>query len=110
VRDQEYRARKREESERQRMESLETTIHAQNEKLDKLEDLIYRIMHRSRVDGNAQHPKHGNHQSSTRQQLRLSELENLDPVHQESAELESPLALAGRKPSVAASFDRIPSI
>ncbi|TVY49068.1 hypothetical protein LOCC1_G001363 [Lachnellula occidentalis] len=110
VRDQEFRARKREESERERMESLETAVHAQNEKLDKLEDLICRIMHRSQVDGNTQNPKHGNHQSPARQRLSLSELENLDSVHQESAELESPLASPGRKPSVAASFRRIPSI
>lgn len=110
MRDQESRARKREESERERMESLETTVHAQNEKLDKLEDLIYRIMHQARVDENAQNPKHRNHQSPTRQGLNLSELKNLDPVQQESAELESPLASPGRNPSVAASFHRIPSI
>ncbi|TVY17648.1 hypothetical protein LARI1_G003517 [Lachnellula arida] len=110
VRDQESRAKKREESEREQMESLKTTVQAQNEKLDKLEDLIYRVMHQSRVDENAQNPKHGNHQSPTRQRLNLSELENLDPVQQVSAELESPLASPGRKPSVAASFHRIPSI
>jgi len=99
VRDQESQARKREESERERIESLETTVHTQNEKLDKLEDLIYRIMHRSRVDENAQNFKQGNRQSPTRQRSTISELENLDPVQQESAELESPLASPGQKPS-----------
>ena len=112
VRDQESRARKREESEWERMERLETMVHALNEKLDKLEDLVYRVMHRSRVNVNGESGslKHEEYQGHTRQRTTFSELENLDPAQQESAELESPLSSPGRKPSVAASFHQIPSI
>lgn len=50
ARDQESHARKREERDKERMERLESTVHSQHEKLDRLEDLVYRIMHRSRVN------------------------------------------------------------
>ncbi|RDW88667.1 hypothetical protein BP6252_00699 [Coleophoma cylindrospora] len=50
VRDQEARQKKREESHRERLERLESTVNAQNEKLDRLEGLVYRTMHRSRIE------------------------------------------------------------
>ena len=49
VRDQETKSRKREEGQRERLARLEKMVFAQHEKLDKLEDLIYRIMYRDRV-------------------------------------------------------------
>jgi len=49
VRDQETKSRKREERHRERLERLETMVHSQHEKLDRLEDLVYRVMHRDRV-------------------------------------------------------------
>jgi hypothetical protein len=88
VRDQESRARKREERDMERMERLETMVNAQTEKLDKLEDLVYRIMHRSRVnfDNNPESPKYEKFQGPIRQRNTISELENLDPAQQEPAE------------------------
>ncbi|RDW94763.1 hypothetical protein BP5796_00526 [Coleophoma crateriformis] len=50
VRDQEARQKKREESHRERLERLESTVNAQNEKLDRLEGLVYRTMHRSKIE------------------------------------------------------------
>lgn len=41
--------RKREERQRERMGKLEKLASAQHEKLDKLEGLVYRLMHRNRV-------------------------------------------------------------
>jgi hypothetical protein len=49
VRDQEIKSRRREEGQRERMGRLEKMVLSQNEKLDKLEDLVYRVMHRDRV-------------------------------------------------------------
>lgn len=57
VRDQEVRARKREEGDRERLDRLEALVHAQHEKLDRLEDVVYRVIHRDRV-GNAESPKY----------------------------------------------------
>ncbi len=50
VKDQESRARKRDEAQRERMERVENLVCAQTEKLDRLEDLVYRVMHRERVE------------------------------------------------------------
>jgi hypothetical protein len=50
VRDHETKSRKREEQHRERLEKLEKMVFAQHEKLDKLEDLVYRVMHRDRVE------------------------------------------------------------
>ncbi|RDL39770.1 Uncharacterized protein BP5553_04110 [Venustampulla echinocandica] len=60
VRDQEARSRKRDESQRERLDSLETMVYAQHEKLDRLEDLVYRAMHRSTVvsNGNPESPRY----------------------------------------------------
>jgi hypothetical protein len=54
VRDQESQAKKREKLHEERFERLETMVSTQHEKLDRLEDLVYRVMHRDRVghDGN----------------------------------------------------------
>ncbi|TVY78458.1 hypothetical protein LSUE1_G001712 [Lachnellula suecica] len=103
VRDQESRARKREERDRERMERLEKMADAQHEKLDRLENLVYRIMHRSRVnfDGNSESPDCEDRKST--QQATVV------PESDESAELESPLPPTERKPSVAATFYPIPS-
>jgi hypothetical protein len=49
VRDQEMKSRKREEGQKDRLERLEKMVLSQHEKLDKLEDLVYRVMHRDRV-------------------------------------------------------------
>jgi hypothetical protein len=49
VRDQEAKSRKREEGQRERLERVEKMVFAQHEKLDKLEDLVYRVMHLDRV-------------------------------------------------------------
>ena len=49
MRDQETKSRKREEGQRERLERLEEMVFAQHKKLDKLEDLVYRVMHRDRV-------------------------------------------------------------
>jgi hypothetical protein len=55
VRDQEAKSRKREENQMVRLERLEKMVYAQHEKLDRLEDLVYRVMHRDRVStGNEQ--------------------------------------------------------
>lgn len=52
VRDQESRETKREERHRERLEKLEAVVNSQHEKLDRLEDLVYRVMHRSRITFN----------------------------------------------------------
>jgi len=52
VRDQETKSREREERQRDRLERLEKLVCAQHEKLDRLEDLVYRVMHRDRVTSN----------------------------------------------------------
>ena len=49
MRDQETKSRRREEGQGERLERLEKMVFAQHEKLDKLEDLVYRVMHRDRV-------------------------------------------------------------
>ncbi|CZR68308.1 uncharacterized protein PAC_18207 [Phialocephala subalpina] len=49
VKEEHSKNRKREERQRERMERLEKLASAQHEKLDKLEDLVYRLMHRNRV-------------------------------------------------------------
>jgi hypothetical protein len=49
VRDQDAKSRKREERQMDRLERLEAMVYAQHEKLDRLEDLVYRVMHRDRV-------------------------------------------------------------
>ena len=49
MKDQESKARKREEQCIERLEQLENTVFAQHEKLDKLEGLMYRVMHRDQV-------------------------------------------------------------
>lgn len=49
MRDQESRARRREEVQRERLERMESMVVSQNDKLDKLEDLVYRVMHRNRI-------------------------------------------------------------
>jgi len=94
------------------MERLETMVTAQNEKLDKLEDLVYRIMHRSRVnfDSNPESPKYDEYQGHARQRTTFSNLKIIDPAQQESAELESPLSSPGRESSVGTSYHPIPSI
>ena len=43
------KSRVREERQRGRLERLEKLVFAQHEKLDRLEDLVYRVMHRDRV-------------------------------------------------------------
>lgn len=60
VRDQESRSVKREEGQRERLEKLETMVYSQHKKLDRLEDLVYRVMHRDRVsfDTNSESPKY----------------------------------------------------
>jgi len=98
IRDQESRARKREERDRERMERLEGLVYTQHEKLDKLEDLVYRVMHRSRVDGESLKDEE-DYQGPTR---RGTELENLEIRH-ESTEQE-------RKSSAAANVYPVPSI
>lgn len=85
----------------ERMERLEGMVGAQNEKLDKLEDLVYRVIHRSRVNGDTKHEE--------RLDSACSELENRDPNIQKSAKLESPTPSPARKASVAASYRPIPS-
>lgn len=49
VRDQESRSKNREELNGERLLKLETMVYAQHEKLDRLEGLVYRVMHRDRV-------------------------------------------------------------
>lgn len=49
VKDQEVKARKREVRQKERMERLESVMFTQHEKLDRLEDLVHRAMHRDRV-------------------------------------------------------------
>ncbi|KAE8444943.1 hypothetical protein EG329_014070 [Mollisiaceae sp. DMI_Dod_QoI] len=49
IKDQDVSNRKRDERQRERMKKLESMAYAQHEKLDKLEDLVYRLMHRNRV-------------------------------------------------------------
>jgi len=56
VRDQEVRSRVREEKQRGRLERLEKLVFAQHEKLDRLEDLLYRVMHRDRVGHAGEEP------------------------------------------------------
>jgi hypothetical protein len=52
VRDLEGRAKRREERQRDRFERLEGIVYAQHEKLDRLENLVFRIMHRDRITEN----------------------------------------------------------
>jgi len=66
VRDQESRARKREEGDRERLDRLEALVNAQHEKLDRLEDVVYRVIHRDRV-GHAQSPKYEETRNTTMQ-------------------------------------------
>jgi hypothetical protein len=49
VRDQESRARKQENANRERLDRLESMVYSQHEKLDRLESLVYRLMHRTRL-------------------------------------------------------------
>lgn len=49
MRDQELKSREGEEGQRERLGKLENMVLAQNAKLDKLEDLVYRVMHHDRV-------------------------------------------------------------
>lgn len=86
------------------MERLESLVCTQHEKLDKLEDLVYRVMHRSRVtsneDNESKSPKYEeDYQGPTR---RGTELETLETPHEN--------ADPDRKPSVTASFYPTPSI
>lgn len=39
---------------RDRLARLEKMVYAQHEKLDRLEDLVYRVMHRDRVTANGE--------------------------------------------------------
>jgi hypothetical protein len=43
------RSRKREELHKERLHRFETMVYSQHEKLDRLESLVYRVMHRDRV-------------------------------------------------------------
>lgn len=49
VRDQESRAKKQEDVNRERLDRLERMVYSQHEKLDRLESLVYRLMHRTRL-------------------------------------------------------------
>lgn len=83
------------------MERLETLVCTQHEKLDKMEDLVYRFMHRSRVDSHEEKktPEYEDYQGPTRMG---TELEPLNEPN-ESAEQE-------RKSSIAANIYPVPSI
>jgi hypothetical protein len=95
VREQEARARKREERQQDRLDRLESMVCTQHEKLDRLENLVYRIMHRDRVEGELEAPRRGQRQRAQGGQaspLERSETENTLPVHQherDDAETES---------------------
>jgi hypothetical protein len=51
VREQETRARKGEEASRERMDRLEVVVGELGGKLERLEDMVWRVMHRDRVGG-----------------------------------------------------------
>lgn len=79
MRDQETRSRKREEQHRERLERLEKMVFAQHEKLDTLETLVYRIMHRDAVEvgedsGRRESPKYEEY-SSDRENHQASHAE-----------------------------------
>ncbi|PQE28399.1 Na+ H+ antiporter CNH1 protein [Rutstroemia sp. NJR-2017a BBW] len=56
VRDQESRAKKQEDANRERLDRLETMVYSQHEKLDRLESLVYRLMHRTRLASETEPP------------------------------------------------------
>ncbi|KAH8801585.1 hypothetical protein F5884DRAFT_519873 [Xylogone sp. PMI_703] len=73
VRDQEIQFRKREELYRENTERLEATINSQHEKLDRLEDLVYRLMHRSQFgyppeDSTMESPKYEENSSAVKEE------------------------------------------
>jgi hypothetical protein len=84
------------------MERLESLVCTQHEKLDKLEDLVYRVMHRSRVDSHEEKETSEGEEDYQGPTRRGTELKALDTPH-ENAEPE-------RKSSVAANIYPIPSI
>lgn len=103
IRDQESRARKREERDRERMERLEGLVCTQHEKMDKLEDLVYRVMHRSRVD--SQEEKEGSEDDNLRGPSRSgTELQTLDASNKPADSDQE------RKSSVAANIYSVHSI
>lgn len=57
VREQEMRSKRRDEKQKERLDKLEKMVVAQNEKLDHLQDLVYRVMHRDRVHPDASLPE-----------------------------------------------------
>ena len=104
--DQESGEKRREDSQKERYEKLESMVYAQHEKLDRLENLVYRVMHRDRLASEAMDPSDSLHYEAS------LDLKN-------SSGTATPIGMDGttqfeeadkllRKPGIAASYDSNP--